>query len=73
MQLFQQTDPHTHDYNAWLQTIRSDVKELIFMFTLQYRKRWGKDWKKHFSVDLVNGITDDELKYLRVGLRSDHS
>jgi hypothetical protein len=43
IQMFQQSDDHTDDYNAWLQTIPSNVKELISMFRLQYGKRWGKD------------------------------
>ncbi|MDR0740139.1 MAG: hypothetical protein LBF34_00310 [Puniceicoccales bacterium] len=82
IQMFQQSDDHTDAYNAWLQTVPSNVKELIYILKLHYREGWGKNWKKHFSVDLVNGVTGHELKYLnqkivahylRIGLRSDHS
>ncbi|MDR0418500.1 MAG: hypothetical protein LBH08_03680 [Puniceicoccales bacterium] len=82
IQMFQQSDDHTDDYNAWLQTIPFNVKELIYTLKLHYREGWGKNWANHFSVDFVNGITGHELKYLnqkviarylRIGLRLGHS
>ena len=41
-----------------------------------YREEWQEDWKKHFSVDILNGSNGNELKfedkkvfarYLRIG------
>ncbi|MDR1435564.1 MAG: hypothetical protein LBI77_04135 [Puniceicoccales bacterium] len=82
IKMFQQGDDQSDAYNAWLSTIPAHIKELIYLLKLHYRENWGKDWKKHFSVDLVNGVAGHELKYLnqkivtrylRIGLRSDHS
>jgi hypothetical protein len=82
VKMFQRSEEQTDEYNHWLQTIPASIKEFIYILKLHYRESWGKDWKKYFSVDLINGVAGHELKYLnqkimvrylRVGLRSDHS
>ena len=56
------------------------VKALVFMVKRFYRNSWGDDWRKHFSVDIINGKPGNELKfenrrirpsYLRVGFSDD--
>ena len=47
-----------------------------------YQLSWGEDWRKHFTVDMINGKPGNELKfdnrrirpsYLRVGFRNDNA
>lgn len=66
----------TDEYNAWLATIPARIKALVFLvkrFTLNEK---DKDWRKHFTVDIVNGTSGHLLKfkdkplfgsYLRIG------
>ena len=72
----------TPEFNAWLETIPSRIKALVFMVKRCYAQDWGNAWRTHFSVDIVNGEPGHELKYngskligcyLRVGLRKDGS
>ncbi|MEX1045731.1 MAG: hypothetical protein WEC73_06345 [Chthoniobacterales bacterium] len=64
------------DYNAWLETIPQHIKELVFVLKRFYRPAWGEHWREQFSVDTVNGLPANELRfrtrklvanYLRVG------
>ncbi|MDR2201114.1 MAG: hypothetical protein LBN94_03335 [Puniceicoccales bacterium] len=82
IKMFQRSEAQTDQYNAWLSTIPANIRELIYILKLHYREHWEMNWKQHFSVDLVNGIAGHELKYLnqkviarylRIGIRSDHS
>lgn len=71
---------YTDEYNAWLETIPQYIKELLFVVKRFYRTEWGSQWREHFSVDIINGISGNELKcnnrklvssYLRVGYDAD--
>jgi phosphoenolpyruvate carboxykinase (diphosphate) len=68
------------EYNEWLETIPQYLKELVFVVKRYYKPEWGKDWRSHFSVDIINGTPGNELKcdnrklvttYLRVGYAED--
>ena len=70
----------TDDYNQWLETIPQHVRALVFLIKRFYNPEWGDNWRRHFSVDEVNGNPGHELKYdgrnlissyLRVGTHSD--
>ncbi len=76
--------PDEHDYsseyNAWLASVPQYIKELVFVVKRYYEPDWGRDWREHFSVDIINGTPANELKcdsrklvttYLRVGFDSD--
>lgn len=63
-------------YNAWLDSIPQHIKELVFVLKRFYRPEWGGHWREQFSVDTVNGLPANELRfqtrklvtnYLRVG------
>lgn len=63
-------------YNQWLEGLPQHILALVFLIKRFYRPEWGKDWRRHFSVDRVNGYPGHELKfggrrlvasYLRVG------
>jgi hypothetical protein len=69
-------------YNEWLQSIPQHVKELVLIIKRFYKADWGSDWRKRFSVDLINGEFGNVLRYrgnpmltqyLRVGYTEDGS
>lgn len=71
---------YTDEYNAYIEAIPNHVKALVFMVKRFYQQAWGDDWRKHFTVDIINGQPGNELKfddrkirpsYLRVGFRDD--
>jgi len=53
------------EYNAWLQTIPQHIKELVFVLKRFYRPEWGEQWRENFSVDTVNGLPANELRFRR--------
>ena len=77
--------PHpdfTDEYNAWLRTIPRSVRDLVLTIKRFYKPDWAEDWPSRFTVDMVNGVPDFELKYrktklvqnrLRVGYNEDGS
>ena len=73
-------ETYTDEYNEWLESLPQHILALVFLIKRFYKTEWGDDWRKHFSVDEVNGYPGHELKfdgrkmvtsYLRVGVRSD--
>ncbi len=68
------------DYNAWLSRIPPYVKELVYVVKHSYRPEWGDDWRKHFSVAVIDGRQGNSLRLddvkitlnmLRVGYEAD--
>ncbi|KAF0170395.1 MAG: hypothetical protein FD161_4642 [Limisphaerales bacterium] len=71
---------YADEFNAWLEAIPQYVKELVFVVKRFHKPEWGKNWREHFGVDIVNGVPGYELKcdnrklvtnYLRVGFDPD--
>ena len=50
-------------YNEWLETIPHAIRHLAYVVKRYYRPELGEDWRKGFSVDIVNGRQGNELKY----------
>ncbi len=80
IKLFTVSPEYTDGFNQWLSGIPDYIKEILLTVKRFYRPEWGNDWKKHFSVDIVNGHPGHELKfhgrkltanYLRVGRQTD--
>lgn len=74
------TEIYTDEYNQWLESIPQYILALVYLIKRFYKPEWGDDWRKHFTVDEVNGYPGHELKfdgrklitsYLRVGVRID--
>ncbi len=74
------TREYTPQYNSWLESVPQYIKELVFVVKRYYKPEWGHHWREHFSVDIINGVSGNELKidnrkivttYLRVGFDSD--
>ena len=73
---------YTEEYNAWLRSIPTHIKELVYVVKRYYKPEWGDNWLEHFSVDVLNGVPANELKcegrklaaaHLRVGYDEDGS
>lgn len=71
---------YKEEYNEWLKEIPHHIKGLVYIVKRFYRPDWGNDWKKYFTVDIIDGKYGNELKfrnrklvasYLRVGLTSE--
>ncbi|NTV90785.1 MAG: hypothetical protein HGA22_10585, partial [Clostridiales bacterium] len=71
---------YTDEFNSYIEAIPNHVKALVFMVKRFYQQSWGNDWRKHFTVDIINGKPGNELKfdnrkirpsYLRVGFREE--
>ena len=67
----------TDEYNEWLDSISERILSIVFVIKRFHTEEWGDDWRKHFTVDVVNGMPGHALKingrdliasYLRVGL-----
>ena len=74
-------DEYTPAYNAWLAAIPDHVYALVYAIKRFYDPEWQEDWRRHFSVNFVNGSPGHEFKlhdrlivgtYLRVGLSGEH-
>jgi phosphoenolpyruvate carboxykinase (diphosphate) len=71
---------YSDEYNTWLNSIPQYVKELVYVVKRHYRSEWGDDWRRRFSVDVIDGRPANELKcegrrlnanYLRLGFEAD--
>jgi len=71
---------YTAEYNQWLASVPQHIKELVFVVKRYSKPDWGDGWRDHFSVDIINGVPANELKfhnrkllttYLRVGFDAD--
>ncbi len=71
---------YTDEYNQWLGTIGRSVRDLVFIIKRFHKESWGEDWRKRFTVDLINGQPGRQLiyrrqrlitQYLRVGFTED--
>ncbi|MGE4003317.1 MAG: hypothetical protein AB7I48_24285, partial [Planctomycetaceae bacterium] len=76
IKLLTPSDDYTDEFNDWLRSIPEHVYALVFAIKRFHQPDWGRDWRRHFSVDVVNGSPGHELKlhnrrlvgsYLRVG------
>ena len=70
-------DVYTKEHNDFVENIPNHIRAIIFAIKSNYKKDMGNDWRKHFTVDITNGVPGHELKfmkrelvgtYLRVGL-----
>ncbi|MGL1934074.1 MAG: hypothetical protein OCD01_03610 [Fibrobacterales bacterium] len=69
-------DDYTEEYNEWLNSISTPIRNLVFTLKRFYRHSMKDDWKKYFQVDYHDGEPGHELRlyhkpvnsrYLRVG------
>jgi hypothetical protein len=81
IKLLTPSEEYTDEYNAWLKSIPDHIYALVYAIKRFYNPAWGDDWRRHFSVNFVNGSPGHEFKlgdrkivgtYLRVGLSGEH-
>jgi hypothetical protein len=81
IKLLTPSDDYTDEYNEYLRSIPDHIYALVFAIKRFWSPEWGQDWRKHFTVDIVNGSPGHELKvdnrrivgtYLRVGITGEH-
>lgn len=82
IKLFTPSNEYSSQYNDWIKGIPQRIKNIIYIIKRHYKPDWGTNWMDHFSVDKINGIAGNELKYnnrklesfyLRVGRDVDNS
>lgn len=82
IKLLTPSELYTDAYNKWLNTIPQYIKDLVFVVKRYYKPSWGNDWRNRFSVDVINGMPGNELRYrknkintryVRVGYQEDGS
>ena len=82
IKLLTPSEEYTDEYNEWLASIPQRIKVLIYVIKGNYSQDWDEDWRKYFTVDKINGVPGNMLKYqrnrlysnfLRVGLDRDNS
>lgn len=56
---------YTDEYNTWLGSIPRYILDLVLLIKRVYKPEWGHDWRKHFTVDTINGRPGNELKFHR--------
>ena len=75
-------EEYTDAYNEWLLTIPQHVKDLVLVVKRFHKDDWEEDWWNRFSVDSIDGVAGNELRYhnqklvtqyLRVGYTPDGS
>ena len=73
---------YTDEYNQWLESIPGHVYAIVFIIKRTHRVDAESDWRRQFTVDIVNGRPGHELKYgerklvgtyLRVGLLGENT
>jgi hypothetical protein len=63
IKLLTPSSDYKDEYNEWLNSIPSHIRELVFIIKRLYKPNWGEDWLQRFSVDWINGQGGHELKY----------
>lgn len=80
VKLLSRSPDYTDEYNAWLGSIPRYIRDLVLLVKRVHKPWNGDDWRRHFSVDAINGRPGNELKYhgarattqlLRVGYAAD--
>jgi hypothetical protein len=82
IKLLTPSEEYTDAYNAWLNSLPSHIYAIVYAIKRFQDPSWKEgEWRRHFSVDTVNGSLGHELKlgerkivgsYLRVGLTGEH-
>ena len=80
VKLLSRSPDYTDDYNAWLGAIPRYILDLVLLIKRVHKPEWGDQWRRHFTVDTINGRPGNELKFggekamthfLRVGFTPD--
>ena len=64
VKLLSRSTDYTDEYNGWLGTIPRYILDLVLLIKRVYKPEWGADWRRHFTVDTINGRPGNELKFM---------
>lgn len=53
---------YNDEYNAWLESIPDYIKALVFVIK-RFHTPDMKNWREHFTANIINGAPGHELKY----------
>lgn len=82
IKLLTPSEDYRDEYNEWLAAIPQRIKDIIYIIKRRNHNERDENWLQYLSVDMVNGIPGNELKYrnnklsssyLRVGHNQDNS
>jgi phosphoenolpyruvate carboxykinase (diphosphate) len=82
IKLLTPSEEYSDEYNEWLRSVPQRIKDLVYIVKRRYHSEWTLHWREYFSVDTINGMQGNELKfqnrklisnYLRVGTEQDNS
>ncbi len=62
----------TPEYNKWVSSISSSVRDLVLLIKRYHQEDWGDNWRDRFSVDLINGQAGRELNYRRQAIKTQY-
>jgi len=54
-------DIYTPEHNDFVDNIPNHIRAIIFAIKANYKPEMGKNWRKHFTVDITNGVPGHEL------------
>ncbi len=57
------SEDYTDEYNNWLQSLEQRIKVLVYVIKGNFNDGYVENWKSHFSVDMLNGVPGNELKF----------
>lgn len=63
VKLFTPSPHYTDEHNAYLSSIPRYIRDLVFVVKRFWKPDWGEDWRRRFGVDVINGMSGNELKY----------
>jgi len=79
VKLLSPSEDYNDGYNKFLESIPDYIYALLFIIKRFEEPGWEHEWRKHFSVDVINGDAGHELKfrgrrlvgaYLRIGFNA---
>ena len=65
VKLLSRSPDYTTEYNGWLSLIPRYILDLVLLIKRVYKPEWNGEWRKHFTVDTINGRPGNELKFNR--------
>jgi len=80
IQLLSPSPEYTNEHNEFVRRLPQTIRQILFTVKRYYQPEWGDKWRRHFTVDSINGFLGHELKfndqklvsnYLRVGYERD--
>ena len=63
VKLFTPSSHYTDEHNEFIISIPRYIRDLVFVVKRFWKPDWGEDWRGRFGVDVINGMSGNELKY----------